>query len=232
MNNQIFITGLIFGFIGLLYLLINFLIFQPILEFFKRLLYLKVTIEQNDVEIFETVIEWMKYQPFTKKTQNIQIKSEHREEEIDKLCYNIIPNLGTHFFWYSTSFIWLERSKAQMSLREGFDGTKSKEELTFFLFGLWSRSVMNILLEDAYQLYKEKRRGTTIILQANESGWMNATKKSSRELNSVILDKNLSDYVINDIENFVKSKIWYQKVGVPFRRGYMFFGPPGTGKTS
>jgi chaperone BCS1 len=37
---------------------------------------------------------------------------------------------------------------------------------------------------------------------------------------------------VQDIENFRKSKRRYARLGVPYHRGYLFYGPPETGKTS
>lgn len=36
----------------------------------------------------------------------------------------------------------------------------------------------------------------------------------------------------DDIQKFQNSEEWYQKRGIPYRRGYLLYGPPGTGKTS
>uniref|UniRef100_A0A915DCS1 Mitochondrial chaperone BCS1 n=1 Tax=Ditylenchus dipsaci TaxID=166011 RepID=A0A915DCS1_9BILA len=35
-----------------------------------------------------------------------------------------------------------------------------------------------------------------------------------------------------DFEEFVGSQKWYVDRGVPYRRGYLLHGPPGTGKSS
>ena len=31
---------------------------------------------------------------------------------------------------------------------------------------------------------------------------------------------------------FLKSEKWYQQRGIPYRRGYLLYGHPGTGKSS
>jgi chaperone BCS1 len=36
----------------------------------------------------------------------------------------------------------------------------------------------------------------------------------------------------DDIHEFFTRREWYAQMGIPWRRGYLFFGPPGTGKTS
>lgn len=35
-----------------------------------------------------------------------------------------------------------------------------------------------------------------------------------------------------DFERWLGLKSWYQKRGIPWRRGHLYYGPPGTGKTS
>ena len=63
-------------------------------------------------------------------------------------------------------------------------------------------------------------------------GWIAASVKKPRPMDSVVLDKNLTNQVVDDIIQFQNSAQWYKSKGVPYRRGYLLYGPPGTGKTS
>ena len=56
--------------------------------------------------------------------------------------------------------------------------------------------------------------------------------RPSRPLESVILNKEIKDLIINDLESFISSSKWYYERGIPYKRGYLLYGPPGTGKTS
>lgn len=40
------------------------------------------------------------------------------------------------------------------------------------------------------------------------------------------------DNIITDIQEFVDSEEWYIEMGIPYKRSYLLFGPPGTGKSS
>jgi chaperone BCS1 len=62
--------------------------------------------------------------------------------------------------------------------------------------------------------------------------WDECQQKKPRPLNSVVLDSNIAETVVNDIKRFMDSSEWYISKGVPYRRGYLLYGPPGTGKTS
>jgi chaperone BCS1 len=51
-------------------------------------------------------------------------------------------------------------------------------------------------------------------------------------LDSVILNASDKEALVQDITKFRESKQRYSQLGVPYHRGYLLHGPPGTGKTS
>ncbi|KAH7119506.1 P-loop containing nucleoside triphosphate hydrolase protein [Dactylonectria estremocensis] len=64
--------------------------------------------------------------------------------------------------------------------------------------------------------------------------WDLSNNRQPRSMESVILDANLKDHIITDIDRYLhpSSKNKCYKQGVAWRRGYVFHGPPGTGKTT
>jgi ATPase family protein associated with various cellular activities (AAA) len=63
--------------------------------------------------------------------------------------------------------------------------------------------------------------GKSIPLRQTDSSW-----------DSLVLDRTVRDLIQRDFEFFLKREEWFRKVGLPYRRGYLFYGPPGNGKTS
>ncbi|KAI5252028.1 P-loop containing nucleoside triphosphate hydrolase protein [Aureobasidium subglaciale] len=53
----------------------------------------------------------------------------------------------------------------------------------------------------------------------------------SAEWSNVILDEDMKHDLIKDVENFFNSRETYQKLKVPWKRGVIYYGPPGNGKT-
>ncbi|XP_022132941.1 AAA-ATPase At2g18193-like [Momordica charantia] len=49
---------------------------------------------------------------------------------------------------------------------------------------------------------------------------------------TVAMDPELKESIIEDLNRFVRRKDFYRKVGKAWKRGYLLFGPPGTGKSS
>ncbi|MED6220950.1 hypothetical protein PIB30_049706 [Stylosanthes scabra] len=51
-------------------------------------------------------------------------------------------------------------------------------------------------------------------------------------MDTLALDPELKQTIIDDLNRFLKRKEFYKKVGKPWKRGYLLYGPPGTGKSS
>mmetsp|Transcript_14822 Transcript_14822/g.32680 ORF Transcript_14822/g.32680 Transcript_14822/m.32680 type:complete len:1078 (+) Transcript_14822:73-3306(+) len=64
--------------------------------------------------------------------------------------------------------------------------------------------------------------------------WTKAISKDRRTRDTIVLDENLADDVVADMKHFFSKKAadWYNNAGIPYRRGYLLYGPPGCGKTS
>jgi len=69
-----------------------------------------------------------------------------------------------------------------------------------------------------------------LVLQAVFS-WSTAKSKARRPLSSIILQDGVIQSLVDDAREFLESEEWYSSAGIPYRRGYLLWGPPGTGKS-
>ena len=46
------------------------------------------------------------------------------------------------------------------------------------------------------------------------------------------MDRQLKDALVSDARKFINEPSYYADLGIPYRRGYLLYGPPGNGKTS
>ncbi|KAJ3743704.1 P-loop containing nucleoside triphosphate hydrolase protein [Lentinula detonsa] len=60
--------------------------------------------------------------------------------------------------------------------------------------------------------------------------WNGARQK--RPMSSIVLQPGVKDMLLADCRDFLCSEDWYAERGIPFRRGYLLHGVPGSGKTS
>lgn len=68
--------------------------------------------------------------------------------------------------------------------------------------------------------------------RAGRYGWDRTSELKARSMETIVLAEGLADSLQNDVEQFLLMEDLYAKIGAPWHRGYIFHGPPGTGKTS
>lgn len=100
----------------------------------------------------------------------------------------------------------------------------------------WSRKPIIDLLKDIHHQYKIDITTRTSIFRQDRLGshWIWARSRPSRLLSSLALDEDVKNSLLLDIDTYLAptTQRWYEARGIPYRRGYLFHGPPGTGKTS
>ncbi len=64
--------------------------------------------------------------------------------------------------------------------------------------------------------------------------WVCHGQRPSRPVSSIVLAPGIQEDLMNDARTFFnkKTKNWYHTHGIPYRRNYLLYGAPGTGKTS
>ncbi|CAG8314239.1 unnamed protein product [Penicillium salamii] len=145
------------------------------------------------------------------------------------------PAEGSHYFWYKNRPMMLTRSKEDGSSRY----VLNNERLYLSCLGR-DPSILKSLLCEAQQAYVERDGNLTVIYRGGRYStggsyyWIRCMARVPRPLSTVILDQSQKDDFVDDIKEYLhpRTRRWYSNRGIPYRRGYLLHGPPGTGKTS
>lgn len=166
------------------------------------------------------------------KTQHLSVETTFRQSEAGKIdtTFDFVPSPGSHFFRFKNTWIRVERSreKQMIDLHRGAPW----ESVTLTAVG-WNRNIYFQILEEARKLALQKQEGKTVMYTAMGSEWRPfGYPRRKRPLDSVILDQGISDRLVKDVKEFTENPHWYMDRGIPYRRGYLLYGPPGCGKSS
>lgn len=153
-----------------------------------------------------------------------------------------VPAMGTTGFWHNRTFFRVYRRKETLQNTGGWGGmAKDVEELKISCFGR-STDPIKSLLKDAKTAYFLDTRYKTAIFRPrikenrreSWSMWQQVARRPIRPMSTVILENKEKHEVLRDINEYLHPATpkWYAFRGIPLRRGYLFHGPPGTGKTS
>jgi SpoVK/Ycf46/Vps4 family AAA+-type ATPase len=90
------------------------------------------------------------------------------------------------------------------------------------------------IIRELEQINSEKATTRKAVLRMVNSwgDWTTRSDLPPRTLDSVSIPEEQMNKIVSDIERFLAAEDRYNRLAIPWHRGYMFHGPPGTGKTS
>jgi mitochondrial chaperone BCS1 len=108
---------------------------------------------------------------------------------------------------------------------------KRTEWLIFTTCGR-KQSFLKKFVADIVACHERSMTLTSSLYIRDDDYWMRVEGYAPRSLDSVILKTGEKEDLVQDIEKFKGARERYRGLGVPYHRGYLFYGPPGSGKTS
>lgn len=88
------------------------------------------------------------------------------------------------------------------------------------------------LIKSSNKSETEMHRNYIDLYVYEKTAWQKTTAQRKRSINTVYLQEELKSDLLDDIISFCNDRTMYETYGVPYKRSYLFLGPPGTGKTS
>jgi chaperone BCS1 len=195
-----------------------------------RFMTVQLTVTSTDAS-FNWLDRWLATQPYATHTKMLALRAYDNRitpEEEDTADWMLSPGPGMHMFWWRRRPVFLERrylSKESDDSRRG----KPVEMIKIRTIGR-SQAIIRRLITEVREFALST--DTVAIRIWADHYWMNIPGKTQRPLDSIILRDGQMERIINDLNWFNGARQWYRQRGIPYRRGYLFVGKPGVGKTS
>ncbi|KAF8312188.1 hypothetical protein DL93DRAFT_1324656 [Clavulina sp. PMI_390] len=148
---------------------------------------------------------------------------EHFPPGVKRTVIQFMPSYDiTHSIYYSGHWLKITRSRR---------GTHGYAEIKISVVAR-NNNVLKQLVLQARREYEADMEHRVHIYLAEGTGWRWNGAQKKRPLSSVVLEPGVKDMLIADAKDFLASEAWYADRGIPYRRGYLLYGVPGSGKTS
>jgi mitochondrial chaperone BCS1 len=176
---------------------------------------------------FPWVLNWLSIQSGA-RTQHLSVETITKPAA--GTSFRLVHGPGQHLLNYNGRYILVQRTREQQMV--DLNSGKPWEKVVFTSYGR-DISIFQKILQDSYNLTASLEEGKTSIYTNWGSEWRQfGQPRVKRSVDSVVLDVNIREKLVEDVIQWMNASTWYRERGIPYRRGYLLYGPPGSGKSS
>ncbi|OBZ75907.1 Mitochondrial chaperone BCS1 [Grifola frondosa] len=161
---------------------------------------------------------------------SVQTIHEQRQNGSSSVLFKLVAAPGMHWLRYGKAWMQVkrERETRAQQLMSGIPW----ETVTITTLSR-DRDMFPQLLSEARDMAMRGQEGKLVIHTPWGIEWKPfGLPRRKRPLKSVVLQEGVADRIEEDVKAFLQRRQWYADRGIPYRRGFMLHGPPGSGKSS
>lgn len=187
----------------------------------------EVTVSDADTA-YDWLEAWFACHEYAKKNKSITLTTRWYDDEPVVM---MTPAPGLHLVRHAGRLLWILKMREKKE--HAISGGKTYSE-TLVIRALGdARPFIQQLLVDARLAYTRKDTETIEVKVGTSEGyWSSCGNRPLKHVDSLILDGTQLEEILADAKQFLNARSWYNHMSIPWRRGYLFYGPPGNGKSS
>jgi len=128
----------------------------------------------------------------------------------------------THTIYYKGHWLRVVRSRQ----------SNGDELLSISVVARSNNILKQLVLEAKKEYERDAEHRVQIFFADSHGSWRWTDSRQKRPMSSIVLAPGVKEMLLSDTRDFLKSEKWYADRGIPFRRGYLLHGVPGSGKSS
>lgn len=189
-----------------------------------------VTLEVDNTDPgFGWIKIWLARHPYVRRSRKLRLSGRYRRPDAGQSgeaeAWDLVPGEGRHVFLHKGRPVmlsyWIDEENSKGSfLRQHFH-LRTVGRSQEFLRALVSEAALLCSEDEQVRVYDWR-----------DGYWELSCRKRPRPMESVILPREQAERMVADADWFFGAGDWYAERGIPYRRGFLFSGPPGTGKSS
>ncbi|KAI8391647.1 P-loop containing nucleoside triphosphate hydrolase protein [Radiomyces spectabilis] len=212
-----------------------------VLEYLKKRTIVTADFDSRD-ESYSWILNWLSEHPYTRNARQFSVSTSIGRagqrvtgEGLDAMLPPVyfLPAPGIHFFVYQNRLLWLTRERPSPSSPGMVVSSNTPlERIQISTFGR-TRTLLQSLVLEAQKKFIDRDLSRTVVFAADQYGaWRRTRSRPKRPLNTIVIPPNVKSRLVVDAQEFLTTEQWYSDRGIPYRRGYLLYGTPGSGKTS
>ncbi|KAI6130160.1 P-loop containing nucleoside triphosphate hydrolase protein [Pisolithus croceorrhizus] len=202
--------------------------------------FITAVFDEDDAS-YQWILAWLSKQPSWRHIRYVTVSTDTVRAVYGRESYSgrdsvlkepsyMPAESHSYTLWYKSR--WVTVTRVSVSNHGGWS---SKDSLQLRVFSR-RRELLGTIIEEAKRDWLETQKDSLTVWVSNrhvcDNTWIPLARRLKRPLSSIVLDPGVREFLVDDVKDFLANKAWYQERGIPFRRGYLLYGAPGSGKTS
>lgn len=209
-----------------------------ITRLFNYLFFVEINFTNDDTS-FNSIQHWLFNQEYTKKRcSNLMVRNIYQSRHANR--YGLVedeggnrqifvPGYGNHYLFIKGRPATIRYTKADSK------DLKNREFINIKVFCIFNKFAFSKkVVDEADKHFKTETYKETNIYTCidRHSGYWHLLTKKNLKQNPILSYENEYQELISDIEHFLGNEQWYSVRGINYKRGFLFKGSPGSGKSS
>jgi chaperone BCS1 len=217
------------------------IVFQEALHQVKKQVTSSITLGSNDSDLHNGLLRFVRNSGVGSNESWLSLSGRHEQRDSGGELRPLAGDMKQVFWWKDVLFV-LDRGSEEINIDDQDDEIpqdwnctipnkpKTEPKMTIRCFGHSNEPIV-ALIEHIKMEAKQSEQ-----LQVLKKGAENDDNeiRDKRPLSSIDMEPKMYRQVLQEVNDFfhLDSKRLYKDTSRPYRHGFLFHGPPGTGKTS